>query len=243
MSKRRGSAIARPKAGGQNGPKKAAVAAKPITADAAPTDKAQPETGANPSENKTGTQPQADVALGLKEADPVEPAKPAAHPAVILVVGMNDSKLPQGSWFAAKDEMLARKAAHMMKLHVISVMTNEHRALAAELRAGQVYAADRMFAPVIQAGLYDRLIAQTAEAPPLMATPDRPQVAADIQIGSILLATEGEDEGWWEAIVIGELATSLQLRWVSEPRMASFNRMRADLGFLPPLVAAADATA
>ncbi len=53
-------------------------------------------------------------------------------------------------------------------------------------------------------------------------------------MGSLVLATPGPEEGWWEAEVIGTNGAQLTLRFrdYNEPTIV---RRRNELGFLPAL--------
>ncbi|MDX7950316.1 hypothetical protein P7D22_03865 [Lichenihabitans sp. Uapishka_5] len=66
--------------------------------------------------------------------------------------------------------------------------------------------------------------------------PVRPTRIEDVGIGSLVLATTGPAEGWWEAEVIGSNGSMVTLRWrdFTEPTVV---RRRTELGFLPPVPA------
>ena len=63
--------------------------------------------------------------------------------------------------------------------------------------------------------------------------PQRPLDWDEIGIGSVVLAHEGPEEGWWESIVIGVNGESLSLKWRDWPRDPVFVRRRSDLALLP----------
>jgi len=63
--------------------------------------------------------------------------------------------------------------------------------------------------------------------------PQRPQDWDEIGIGSLVLAHEGPEDGWWESIVIGVNGESLSLKWRDWPRYPVFVRRRTDLALLP----------
>ena len=89
---------------------------------------------------------------------PTRPAResPSTGPAVI-VFGFNEHRIPQAAWFSGAEADLATRAARLMGLRVLTIETEAHRELAARLRQGQVYAADRTFAPAVLREIFDTL--------------------------------------------------------------------------------------
>ena len=74
--------------------------------------------------------------------------------------------------------------------------------------------------------------APTAPADP-KGGPSRPQSWDEIVIGSVVLATAGVEDGWWESIVIGVNGEALTLKWRDFPREPVFVRRRTELALLP----------
>ena len=64
--------------------------------------------------------------------------------------------------------------------------------------------------------------------------PKRPDDWDVIGIGSVVLATSGVEDGWWESIVIGVNGESFTLKWRDFPRDPVFVRPRTELALLPP---------
>ena len=64
----------------------------------------------------------------------------------MIVFGFNERRIPQAAWFSEAEAALATRAARLMGLQVLRIENDAHRELAARLRQGQVYAADRTFA-------------------------------------------------------------------------------------------------
>src|SRR3954447_2646740 len=85
----------------------------------------------------------------LHKAEEARAKKPDTGPAVI-VFGYNEHRVPQAAWFSEAEANLAIRAARLMGLRVLRIEDDAHRQLAARLRQGQVYAADRTFAPAVQ---------------------------------------------------------------------------------------------
>jgi hypothetical protein len=75
--------------------------------------------------------------------------------------------------------------------------------------------------------------AAPARADEALATP-QPTGWADIEVGSVVLATTGPDEGWYEAEVI-EILDDLMLRWCSWPDDPVIARRFSQVGLLPPM--------
>ncbi len=69
--------------------------------------------------------------------------------------------------------------------------------------------------------------------PASAATSPRPADWDEIGLGSLVLATAGTDDGWWEALVIRLDGDVLTLKWRDFPREPTFVRRRTDLALLP----------
>ena len=62
----------------------------------------------------------------------------------------------------------------------------------------------------------------------------KPRDPAEIGLGSVVLAHEGPDEGWWEAEVIGINGRVFSLRWRDYPTQPTILRKATELALLPP---------
>src|SRR3954467_5005986 len=116
----------------------------------------------------------------LQKADEAHVRQASPDPAII-VFGYNERRLPQAAWFPQADADLATRAARLMGLRVLKIENDAHRALAARLRQGQVYAADRTFAPVVLREVFDKLceLAGPVAAPsPLEITASKDEAAS-----------------------------------------------------------------
>ena len=133
-----------------------------------------------------------------------------------------------------------------MGLRVLKIEGDAHRELAARLRQGQVYAADRTFAPAVQREIFDKLceLAGPVAAPSsveIAASKDtaasRPASWEEIKVGDLVIAQESLIEGWWEAIVVAIENDQLVLRWRDYARMPCVRRGRFEVALLPPVAA------
>jgi hypothetical protein len=73
-------------------------------------------------------------------------------------------------------------------------------------------------------------------APPPAPAPTvspRPEDWDEIGIGSLVLATVGVEDGWWESIVLGVNGEMLTLKWRDFPGERTFVRRRTELALLP----------
>lgn len=61
-----------------------------------------------------------------------------------------------------------------------------------------------------------------------------PRDPTEIGLGSVVLAHEGSDEGWWEAEVIGINGRVFSLRWRDYPTQPTILRKATELALLPP---------
>ena len=55
----------------------------------------------------------------------------------------------------------------------------------------------------------------------------------EIGVGSLVLATVGVEDGWWEALVIRLDGDVLTLKWRDFPREPTVMRRRTELALLP----------
>ncbi len=145
----------------------------------------------------------------------------------MIVFGFNEHRIPQAAWFSEAEADLATRAARLMGLWVLKIEDESHRELATRLRQGQVYAADRTFAPAVQREVFDALCAlagPVAASSPREITSSKNEAASrpaswdDIRIGSLVIAQESRIDGWWEALVVAVDKDQLVLRWRDYPR-------------------------
>ena len=208
-----------------------------------------------------------DPAKGTEANTETSAAKPT--PALIVFGADKDGK-PHASWFTEPDTALATKAAGVMHMRTLPLSTEAHRTLAAELPSGRVFASGRAFVPFVKKGLYDRLSAlagpagskataagETAVQEPGTATcdagdqsskapasgePRYPRSWVGVAIGSLVLITEGEQDGWYEAEVVEAKAGGIYtLRWRDWPDLPLLVRRREHMALLHANTAAVEA--
>ena len=181
-------------------------------------------------------------------ADAVAPAigeqgKSVAEPAVV-VFGKDDGGKAHASWFGEADAELAIKAAGLMNFQVLKVTSPDIRAKALELPAGRIFESGKGLVPFCKIAAYDALKAfdgayqpptpvEPEPVPPLAVT-GTPQTWEGIGPGSRVLASMGEDTGWFESVVVEARGDDLfVLRWQGWPDDPEFARRRDGLALLP----------
>ena len=74
---------------------------------------------------------------------------------------------------------------------------------------------------------------ERAAPPPAPTVSPRPRTWDEIGIGSLVLATVGVGDGWWESVVLGLNGEMFTLKRRDFPREPTFVRRRTDLALLP----------
>jgi hypothetical protein len=69
---------------------------------------------------------------------------------------------------------------------------------------------------------------------PIPANGQAPCGWADINVGSLVLASDGPGEGWWKSVVIEAKGDLFTLIWEDWPDLPRFVRRRCQLALLHP---------
>lgn len=199
---------------------------------------------------------------------PVE--SPLAKPAPALVVfGTDKGGKPHAAWFATPDVSLATKAAETIGFRVLVLCDDAQRSAAAGLPQGRVFGSGRAFVPFVAREVYERLQALTGRSAGATAAsirmaaqssekpadgdegcpggsgpvdPRYPRSWAAIAIDSLVLITEGEQDGWYEAVVVAaKPGGEFTLQWRDWPDLPLLVRRRDEMALLHPNAAAAAA--
>ncbi|MBZ9725303.1 hypothetical protein LB554_15230 [Mesorhizobium sp. CO1-1-11] len=190
-------------------------------------------------------------------------ATPSTLP-VLIVLGLDDGGKAHASWFGEAETDVAEKAAGMMGMAALRASTDELRDLAGKLPQGRVFASGKAFVPFVKAATFDmiadhlpksyvwpvraakpavektkpgkRASADGApESGPRRPDPHRPTDWDKIEIGSLVLATEGAFQGWYEATVTKISPEGLfTLRWRDWLDAPAFTRKLIHIALLHP---------
>jgi hypothetical protein len=176
----------------------------------------------------------------------------AATP-VLVLLGLDGSGKPHASRFPIEYETVALKAAGMMNLHALNIADPELINAATDLPEGKIFATGRGLVPFVRRELYDRfapLLGTAAEqetpkpeqhAPAVSSAPasgalrgDAPEPWASLKTGSVVLATDAAEGGWYEAVVlaVSDDEQLLTVAWRDFPREAKQTIHRTRVGVL-----------
>ena len=185
----------------------------------------------------------------------VNHATPATScPAPVVLFGIDSHGKPKGARFGKDHADLAIKAANQLQLRVLASNDPKVAELANRLPVGRIHATGRTFVPFIRRDLYDKLVAAapngnahqspappangtsgaTGAKPPGGSSPNLPKTWQEISLGDLVVAQEGPEDGWYEAIVAEVNGDMLTLRWRDYPRERRVIRHRQRLGLLYP---------
>jgi hypothetical protein len=150
----------------------------------------------------------------------------------LIVFGLDGAKAKAG-WFAASEAELAQKAADALKLRLYKIESPQIAEVAKTLPRGRVYANGRGFVPFVRRDVYERLIQLAGNGEP---PPGLPRTWDEIDVGHLVIAHEGPNDGWWEAIVTDRKDDVLTLRWRDFPKQPKVVRHRSTIALLKPTV-------
>ncbi len=205
----------------------------------------------------------------MKTKGALTPAEsPLAKPTPALVVfGTDKGGRPHAAWFATPDVSLATKAAETIGFRALVLCDDAQRSAAAELPQGRVFSSGRAYVPFVAKEVYERLqafaggskgaatttirLAAPGPGKPAdgndrcfggsgPADPRYPRSWAGVAIGSLVLITEGEEDGWYEAVVVASKpGGEFTLQWRDWPDLPMLTRRRDEMALLHPNAAAA----
>ncbi|RVH97623.1 hypothetical protein [Sinorhizobium meliloti] len=179
--------------------------------------------------------------------------------AKVIMVGLDDQGRPHASWFDDGDA--AAVAADLMDMALIEVSNDELAAIAKHLPRGKLFDSGKAFVPFVKRTTYDQLAkyldddyiaaaaarVEAAAAAVSAAAEDyakaskgevparQPEDWSKLLVGDLVLARDIPEEGWFEALVVGQAAEDrFRLRWRDWPDLPEFTRAIADIALLHP---------
>lgn len=171
--------------------------------------------------------------------------KPKPEP--LFVVGLDLDNKPRGGRFDSIDDRIVNVALDLGLAAVIKP-SSEFNQAAQKLPAGRLYASGKAFIPAIKEALLTELMTvlrkpgDASEAYRLENRPTKkdggtpvvqckspitsglPKSWQEIDVGHMVLAHEGYEDGWWEAVVVKREDDILTLRYRDAPKLPTFVR-------------------
>ena len=167
----------------------------------------------------------------------------AKEAAPLIALGYDENHKPRAARFPAKDADLVTKAAQLMDLRVYEAASEDLAALAKKLPEGRLYRNGRAFVPNVRQSLYSQIIVALAVEPQAAVGKDQdelpvaaglPRTWDEIAPGHLVIAQEGLDHGWWEAIVLGRDGDMFTLRFRDYPKLPKFVRHLNAVALMSP---------
>ncbi|MBQ0820605.1 hypothetical protein KBI52_10355 [Microvirga sp. HBU67558] len=187
-------------------------------------------------------------------------------PSMLVLFHRDERGKGHAGSFGSADAELALKAAALMGVKILRLTADQQQALPGKLPTGKIFSSSqKALLPFCNRLLIEQLEAMGGEIPaqgpeaiqPALnqapmpdaevsssgdtATPTTNPSSWDaITVGSVVLASEGHMDGWYEAVVTDAKPNDLFiLRWRDWPDLPTFVRKRGHLSLLPPFEAAA----
>lgn len=186
-----------------------------------------------------------------------------APTAALVLFGLDERGKAHGAWFAPETADAAAAAAETMGMFSLPVEDNAVRSLAGQLPQGKIFPSGKAFVPFVKASFYDALMTHLPESERNRARQhvqasgggkeasrteaagtgtgaatvqrDKPEDWSKIKVGSLVLASDGPGDGWYEADVVEVLPDEkFKLRWFQWPDLPDFVRPVTDIALLHP---------
>jgi hypothetical protein len=180
--------------------------------------------------------------------------KPKAEP--LFVLGLDLDNKPRGGRFDKVDDRIVSVALDLGLAAVIKAST-EFGQIAQKLPAGRLYASGKAFIPAIKEALLTDLMTvlrkpgDESEAYRLEKRPKKdgeepaarckspitsglPRSWEEVDVGHMVLAHEGYEDGWWEAVVVKREDDILTLQYRDSPKLPTFVRHLNTVGLVNP---------
>jgi len=169
----------------------------------------------------------------------------------IVMLGLDSEGKPHAARFAPEDEILAKRAAAITGLRMITVPDPVLLPIAASLPEGRVLRGNAII-PIVATEVYAKLAGLIPAEPPAVVQPKNSTAAAKpkparrakqntarlwdaVKAGDVVLACQNPDEGWWPVVVVAVVqADRLRVRWRDYETEPVFTIRRQTIGFLHP---------
>jgi hypothetical protein len=167
-------------------------------------------------------------------------------PTTRLVLLQHVNRQVRAAWFDLAHRTVLTEAAAQPQHALVEIEATKLKELAPDIQPGKLAANGKPdILPLALVGPFQRLLelakvgalvtkaAVPATAPAsATAKSDVPPPWSEIVVGSVVLASEGGENGWFECVVVAFDGNSVRLRWRDYPDVAPFYRPVNRLGLL-----------
>ena len=155
--------------------------------------------------------------------------KPATR--TVIMFGLDKERKPHAARFTGENDALLAKAAAAMGMRLAVPVSKKHFEIVSKLPDGKIHATGNGLVPNVDQKLYDQINSLVGGETGTIS-PSLPKSWTDLIPGHLVLAQDGLEDGWWEAIVTKKSADALTLRWRDYPGQPEFVRPIAAVALL-----------
>jgi hypothetical protein len=137
--------------------------------------------------------------------------------------GLDKERKPHAARFSGESDALLAKAAATMGMRLAVPISKKHFELVSKLPVGKIHATGNGFVPNADQALYDQINAIVGGETGSISS-SLPKSWKELGPGHVVLAQDGLEDGWWEAVITKKSADALTLRWRDYPRQSEFVR-------------------
>lgn len=162
-----------------------------------------------------------------------------ATPKRLVVIDADSNGPARGASFDPAAKEAVSKALEGTTARIFEVDQPKLNQVDPDFPEGKLAATGKPTLTPIKRATFDRLVALATPVPvpPPPVVPAAPvDPWAAIKVGSVVLASDARDDGWWEAVVVKleQNGATLRLKWRDFPDLGEFTKPLTRVG-LPPV--------
>lgn len=166
-----------------------------------------------------------------KTPRPTTSKTPRPATRTVVMFGLDKERKPHAARFTGENDALLAKAAAVMGMRLAVPVSKRHFEIVGKLPAGKIHAPGDGLVPSVDQKLYDQINSLVGGEPGVISQ-SLPKSWTELVPGHLVLAQDGVEDGWWEAIIIKKSADALTLRWRDYPGQPEFVRPIAAVALL-----------
>lgn len=159
----------------------------------------------------------------FKAPKPATSKTPRAKTRTVIMFGVDKERKPHAARFTGEIDAVLARAAAAMGMRLAVPVTKKHFEVVGKLPVGKLHATGNGLVPNVDQKVYDEIIAMVGGDSGLISS-TLPKSWKELVPGHVVLAQDGLEDGWWEAIITKKSADALTLRWRDYPGQSEFVR-------------------